>query len=293
MREEERRMFQIELRVAEGVNFPYYVMRKAQLRILPFADPWVWMDPKTDPYVVFAQDYGTERNDLGEVEGVWYDWLSQVSCCCPDDARDSLKYCGGPLLPVAQRILPEYLSRWPDLHAKLTRLVNEAVAETDLSSILCRNERLFGLSYPDTGREIIHLNHFPTMATQKPGPHFVFGLGCLDRPEGLLQAIEREVSLPLLERILTEERVAACSRRIEEITKQDHYVRGYGSLLEALNQVIRAIEQRGAALILSDIGRKPGEQGYQQIVESLFRNRHLWPGAGLIEFVCTSLEGLR
>jgi hypothetical protein len=285
-------VFRIELRVAEGVNFPYYVMGKAQLRILPFADPWVWLGPQTDPYGLFAQEYGAESSDAREAEGPWYDWLSRVSASCPDDARGSLKYCSTALHSLAERFLPEYLSRWPGIHAKLMKLLRDGPSEADLSSALRRNERLFGLSYPDGGRETFHFNHFPTIATQKPGPHFVFGLGCLSRREELLQTIESEVGLTLLGEILTSERVASYRRRIESITRRDHYARGYGSLLEALNNFVRAIERRGAAVTLDDIGRKPGEQGYQRIVESLLRSRHLWGKTALIDFVCTSLDEL-
>jgi hypothetical protein len=287
-------VFQIGLRVAQGVNFPYYGMGKSDLRILPFADPWVWMDAQTDPYVLFAQDYGVERADVGEVEALWYDWLFQVSSYCPDDARESLKHCGSPLLSVAQRILPEYLSRWPGIHGKLTKLLRQAPSATDLFAAIRRNEQLFGLSYPEGGREVFHFNHFPTTATQKPGPHFVFGLGCLSLPEGhLLGAIESEVGLTLLEQILKNERVASHRRQLEDITKQDHYVHGYGSLLEALNFTVRAIERRGDAVTLDDLPRKPGEEGIWRITESLFHNRHLWPRAGLVDLVCAALEGLR
>ncbi len=285
-------MFRIELRVAEGVNFPYYVMGKAQLRILPFADPWVWIDPQTDPYALFAQEYGAEGGEVESAEDVWYEWLSQTSASCPDDAQESLKHCGGPLLPVARGILPEYLSRWPAIHAKLAGLLREAPSEADLSAALLRNERLFGLSYPEGGREVFHFNHFPTTATQKPGPHFVFGQGCLSRPEELLTTIESEVGLTLLGQLLTSERVASRRQQVEEITKQDRYVRGLWSLLEAVNGVVRVIERRGAAVTLDDMPRKPGEQGLWQITESLFRNRHLWPKAGLAHFVYTSLDGL-
>lgn len=207
-------MSQIELRVAEGVNFPYYVMGRAQLRILPFADPWVWVDPQGDPYALFAQDYGAEITEVGNTEEVWYDWLSQTCASCPDDARESLKHCGGPLLPIARGILPEYLARWPAIREKLTRLLRDGPSEMDLSSALLRNEQLFGLLYREGGREVFHFNHFPTTATQKPGPHFVFGLACLSLPEGhLLGAIEYEVGLTLLEQILKDERVASYRRR--------------------------------------------------------------------------------
>ena len=286
-------MFRIELQVAEGVNFPYYVMGKAQLRILPFADPWVWVDAQADPYLLFAQDYRVERHDVGDAEELWYRWLSQVSSCCPDDAREGLKYCRDPLLPVAQSILPEYLSRWPGIHDKLTKLLQGAPSQAQLSAAIRRNEQLFGLSYPEGGREVFHFNHFPTTATQKPGPHFVFGLGCLSRPEQLLQVIESEVGLTLLEQIVKDERVGSYRAQLEEITRRDHYVQGFGSLLEALNNVVRTIEKRGASATLDDLPRKPGQEGYQRIAESLFHNRHLWAKAGLIEFVCGALEGLR
>ena len=287
-------MFRIELQIAEGVNFPYYVMGKAQLRILPFADPWVWVDPQADPYLLFAQDYGVERHDVGDVEALWYDWLSQVSSSCPDHAREGLKYGRDPLLPVAQSFLPEYLSRWPGIHDRLTKLVQEAVSEADLSSAMRRNEHLFALSYPEGDRETIHFNHFPTTATQKPGPHFVFGLGCLSLPEGrLLRTIESEVGLTLLEQIVKDERVASYRAQLEEITRRDHYVQGFGSLLEALNNVVRTIEKRGASVTLDDLPRKPGEEGIWRITESLFHHRHLWPEAGSIDFVCAALEGLR
>jgi hypothetical protein len=285
-------VFRVELRIAEGVNFPYYVMGKGQLLMLPFDDPWVWVDPEADPYVLFAQEYGADGADIGDVEELWYDWLSQVSSSCPDDARDSLQYCGGALLPIARAVLAEYLSRWPEIHAKLTRLLRKGPCESDLSFAIRRNEDRFGLSYPDGGRETIHFSHFPTATTQKPGPHFVFGLGCLERPEELLPVIESELGVTLLFQIREDERVASYRRQIEEITARDHYVQGYGSLVEGLNMVIRTLEKRGAEAALDDIPRKPGEEGLWRIVESLFHHRHLWPKAGLIDFVCASLEEL-
>jgi hypothetical protein len=285
-------VFRIELRVAEGVNFPYYVMGRAQLRILPFADPWAWVDPQTDPYALFAQEYGAESSEVETAEDVWYDWLSQTSASWPDDARGSLKCCSTALHSLAERLLPEYLSRWPAIHAKLAGLLCDGPSETDLSSALRRNEELFGLSYPESGREVFHFNHFPTTATQKPGPHFVFGLGCLSRREELLRTIENEVGLTLLEQILRNERISLLRGKVAEATKRDHYIQGDYGLLEAVNNVVRAIVKGGAAVTLDDMPRKPGEGGYQRIVESLFRSRHLWGKMGLIDFVCASLDGL-
>jgi hypothetical protein len=97
----------------------------------------------------------------------------------------------------------------------------------------------------------------------------------------------------LLEQILEDERVSSYRRQLEEVTKQDHYVHGLPSLLDPLSWVVRAIEKRGDALTLDDIPRKPGEEGLWRITESLFHNRHLWPKAGLVDFVCASLDGLR
>lgn len=286
-------MFRVELQVAEGVNFPYYVMGKAQLRILPFADPWVWTDPQADPYALFAQEYGAERSDIGDIEKLWYNWLSRISFSCPDNARGSLRCCDDPLLSIAQGVLPEYLTRWPDINSKLTGLVREAASDADLSSGISRNEQRFGLSYPDGGREVIHVNHFPTTATQHPGAHFVLGMGCLARPDELLRVIESEVGLKLLAQILEDEQVASHCQQLEDITGQDDYVQGFWSLLEAVNGVVRAIERRGASVTLEEMPRKPGERGFWQITESLFRNRHLWGEAGLIEFVRRSLDDLQ
>lgn len=283
-------MFHIELRVAEGVNFPYHVLGKAQLPISPFTDPWVWMDSQADPYILFAQEYGAEEGDVGEAEDIWYDWVSQTISRSPESARESVQYCDDRLLPIVQEILPEYLSRWPGIQEKLEELLCEAVSEGDLTSIIQWNERVFGLSYPEDDREIIYFNHFPTVAQQKPGPHFVFGLGCLYQRELLLQRIESEVGITLLGRIFEDERVCVSFRRIEPMTRQDRYVQGRGSLLEALNNVIRAIEKHGDAITLEDIPHKPGERGYWKIVESLFHNRDLWHREGLIGFVCASLD---
>jgi len=288
-------VFRVELRVAQGVNFPYYVLGKAQLRIPPFADPWVWIGSQTDPYALFAQEYGGETREVEGAEEVWYDWLSRTSASCPDDARESLSHCESPLLPIARGVLPEYLARWPAIHGELSVLLRDGPSEADLLSALRRNEALFGLSYPESGREVFHFNHFPTIATQKPGPHFVFGRGCLSLPNGqLLGTIESEVGLTLLRQILKDERVRLHRRQVEDITRQDRYVRGYGSLLEALNWVIRAIEREGDTLTPDDMQRrrKPGEEGIWQITASLFRHRHLWPDAGLIEFVCAALDDL-
>jgi hypothetical protein len=289
-------VFQIELRVAEGLNFPYYVMGKAQLRILPFADPWVWIDAQTDPYALFAREYGAESSEVEGAEELWYNWLSQTSASCPDDARQSLEHSGGPLFSIARGILREYLERWPAIHERLTGLLRDGPSKMALSSTLRRNEELFRLSYPENGREVFHFTHFPTTATQKPGPHFVFGLGCLSLPEGqLLGTIAHEVGNTLLQQIVEDEGVASYRGWLDEITREDRYVRGYGSLVEALNWVIRAIEREGSALTLDDIRRrrKPGEEGIWRITESLFRHRHLWPEAGLVGLVCAALESLR
>jgi len=288
-------MFQIELQVAEGINFPYYVMGKAQLRILPFADSWVWIDAETDPYALFAEKYGEESSEVEGAEALWYEWLSQTSASSPDDARESLEHCQGPLLPIARGILPEFLERWPAIHERLATLLRAGPSETALSSVLRRNEDLFGLSYPESGREVFHFNHFPTTATQKPGPHFIFGLGCLSLPQGqLLGTIAHEVGNTLLQQLIEDERLASYRERLEEITRHDRYVHGYWSFVEALNWVIGAIEREGNALTLDDIRRrrKPGEEGIWRITESLFRHRHLWPKAGLVNFVCASLDAL-
>jgi len=172
------------------------------------------------------------------------------------------------------------------------KLLRKAVPEPDLPLVLQRNERLFGLSYPENGQGVIYFDLFPTVAQQKPGSHLVFGLGCLHRPGQLLSQIEGEIGLTLLEMIFECERVRQSFRRIEAVTNNDRYVRGRGSLLEALNNVIRAIERRGDAVTLDDIPRKPCEQSYWQIVESLFGHRHLWKEEGLYDFIIASLDAI-
>ncbi len=87
--------------------------------------------------------------------------------------------------------------------------------------------------------------------------------------------------------------MASHRQQLEGITEQDHYVHGYWSLVDGLNMVVRTIERRGDATTLDDLPRKPGEEGLWRIMKSLFHHRHLWPRAGLIDFVCTSLEALR
>ncbi len=288
-------MFEIELRAAEGVNFPYYVMGKYQLRILPFADPWVWVDAQSDPYILFAREHGADATEVENSEAAWYKWLSRTAAVCPDDARVSLSHCQGPLLAIAQCLLPDYLARWPAIHQKLAESLSDGPSEADLLSVLRQNESTFGLSYPETGQEVLHFNHFPTTATQKVGPHFIFGLGCLSLPEGhLLATIAHEVGNTLLWQIVDDKRVAVYRDLVENVTRQDRYVRGYGSLVEALNWVIRAIERDGDGLTLGSLQarRKPGEEGIWRITESLFRQRRLWPEAGLVDFVCASLDGM-
>ena len=155
------------------------------------------------------------------------------------------------------------------------------------------NEALLDLSYPENSREYIYFNLFPTMAQQRPGPHFVFGLGCLYQPSQLLTQIKHEVGLILLERIFEDERVRRSFRRIEIITKNDRFVQGRGSVLEALNNVIRALEKHGESVTLDDISQKPGERGYWCIVESLFQHRHLWKKVDLCDYVIASLEAIQ
>ena len=59
-----------------------------------------------------------------------------------------------------------------------------------------------------------------------------------------------------------------------------------------MNWVVRALDREGEALTLEDARRrrKPGEEGLWRITQCLLQHRHLWPGAGLIEFVCAALE---
>jgi hypothetical protein len=60
---------------------------------------------------------------------------------------------GCQLQRLARGILPDYLSKWPRIRQKLVALLEKAVPETELPAVIKRNERLFGLTYPDDVRQ--------------------------------------------------------------------------------------------------------------------------------------------
>jgi hypothetical protein len=283
-------MFQVKVLVSEGVNFPYYVMGKAQLRIAPFTDPWVWPDASSDPFECFVRMYGTVQVCLPDIEDAWYDWLSATIVSSPESAPDCLPFCSDPLRKVAEPLVPEFLSAWPAIQADLSDRTGSALRQINVCQMLRDNEALFGLTYPTNGEKVFYVCFFPTLAAQQPGPHFVLGSACLSDPASLAKTIRGELGASLLEQLLQDDAIRLILPVVEFITRRDRDVRGGGALLEAVNQVVRAVQGDGEPEL--ERLRKPEAEGHWRLVESLYQHRHLLQD-GLSSFVVASVNDLR
>ena len=285
-------MFQIRLCVSQGVCFPYHILGTGRLSIAPFTDPWVWLDAESDPYALFARKYGVTETGIADVEEDWYDWVSKTISRCPESAAESLQYCSESLRQLAEGALPIFLAQWDDIHEELEQLLDRAVSDADLAGILQKNEHLFGLTYPSEGQEIFYFNHFPTLAAQRPGPHFVLGLGSLHRIAHLLETIAHEASLTLLEQFLHDDGIRPFLERVERVTREDRYAQGGASLIEALGFTVRALDRHREATTLAHIPSKPGETGFRQITEILFLQREVYWQSGARALLLSALRKL-
>ena len=138
----------IQLATGAGMNLPYYVMGKAQLRIAPFHDQWVWVDPDSDPFSRFVDQYGAIRTDVDDVEEQWYDWLARVLSSDPFSVDQALSLCPQGLLSMATACTEEFVPRWPTIEAEL-KCKSEAVLPANaLQQAVRANERMFGMAYP-------------------------------------------------------------------------------------------------------------------------------------------------
>lgn len=271
------------------MNLPYYTMGKARLRIAPFHDHWVWVDPDSDPFSRFENQYGTINAEVGDVEEQWYNWLARVLSSDPFSVDQALSLCPRSLLTVATACAEEFVSRWPEIEAELKHKSEAALPADALQQAVCANERMFGMAYPLDKHLRFFVSLFHTLASQQPGPHFVLGAALLDDRDHLLFIINHESAIALLEPVCEEERVADVLPIVNEITRHDRDVRGKGALLEAVVHTVHTHEQGGSDI---ERHRKPQAEGYGQLLESLRRHRHLLQ-QGITEFVVESVAALR
>jgi len=279
----------IQLTTGAGMNLPYYVMGKAQLRIAPFHDQWVWVDPDSDPFAQFAAQYSAIKAEIGDVEEPWYDWLARVLSSDPFSVEQALSLCPQSLLTMATACTEEFVSRWPTIEAELKHKSETVLPADILQEAVRANGRMFGMTYPPGKRLWFFVSLFHTLASQQPGPHFVLGAALLDDRDHLLFTINHELAIALLEPICEEERVANVLPIVDEITRRDRDVRGKGALLEAVVHTVHTHEQGGSNI---ERYRKPYAEGYWQLLESLWRHRHLLQ-QGVAEFIVQSVAALR
>lgn len=283
-------MFSVRVAVAEGVCFPYFVMGKAQLRITPFCDPWVWADSIGDPFERFAAQYGAAMAQLGCSGELWYDWLAFVVDSCPYSTTQALAVCPATIRPVAAASVPQFAYIWPRLEALLTKQCKAAISDTDLRQVIRANEELFGMEYPPDGKQLFFVSFFPTLAAQQPGSHFVLGSACLDDPSSLRRTIAAELGITLLWQLIESDEIAAVLPIVERLTRHDRDVQGRGALLEAVNQIVRSCRS-GSDVDVARL-RKPEAEGYWCLLQALYEHRDLM-ATGLPAFVSQSVKALK
>lgn len=157
--------YEINHLISSGVNFPYYVLARGDIRINPF------MNNRPEAYNEFQEQYGVAHLKRGIKSDTWHKWLRTTVLDCPDSAEKSADI--GPC--EVQSFLPSFSTDWPRISSALEKEVQEALSHLDIEQVMGGNEALLDRKY-GPGRMRFYYNLLATWTTQHYGDDVSIGL---------------------------------------------------------------------------------------------------------------------
>jgi hypothetical protein len=288
--------------VGQGVNFCFYLLGKAQIRLPALARPVLWATPDSDPFADFARRFDTA--DAGGVEPLhleplWRPWLEAVAQTCPDSAAEALSAM--PELParahvrtVFQRFgrmqLNDFLDRWTGAKLDMEGRLTQALRSFDVGRILARHQDALALEYRP-GRATFHYHLLRAYAVNRFGASFVLGAAFLDHPGRLAGAVAHETLHVLVGQTEVWERdeirplLQALSRAL-----RIGYLHPRDAAEEALCILADVLEHEGEAVPFERIERRIPAPALRILARAFYDTRRMRQSHGFLPWMKASLE---
>jgi hypothetical protein len=294
--------FRLRHAVGQGVNFCFYLLGKAQLRLPALARPALWPGPDRDPFSDFARRFelaDAEGLDARQVDPLWRSWLQRVVETCPEVPADALSAM--PDLPARPQVrtafqrfgrvhLNDFLERWPGVALELEGCLAAAVRAFDASRILARHQETMGIEYRP-GRGVFHYHLLRLFSVNRFGASCVLGAAYLDYPDRLPAAIAHETLHALVGQteIWAREEIGALLERLRPALSGT-YLRPADAVEEALCTMIGVLEHEGEAAPLERIEGRLPHSALRLIARALYDNRRMRYSQGFAQWIAAALH---
>jgi len=294
--------FRLRHAVGQGVNFCFYLLGKAQLRLPALARPALWPGPDCDPFADFARRFeiaDAQALDARQVDPLWRSWLQRVVEICPEVAADALSAM--PDLPARPQVrtalqrfgrvhLNDFLERWPGIALEMEGRLSKAVRAFDASRILARHQETMGVEYRP-GRGVFQYHLLRIFSVSRFGMSFVLGAAYLERPDRLAAAIAHETLHALVGQtdIWAREEIGPLLERLRP-TLTGTYLRPADTVEQALCTLIGVLEHEGEAAPLERIEGRLPHPALRLIARALYENRRMRYSQGFPQWIAAALQ---
>jgi len=294
--------FRVRHAVSQGVNFCYYLLGKAQLRLPALARPALWPAPQADPFADFARRFETapaEELDARQVDPLWRSWLRRVVETCPDVAADALSAL--PELParpevrnafqrLARTQLGDFIERWTGVALEMEGRLQQAIRSFDATRLLARHQETLGVEYRP-GVAVFHYHLLRAFSVSRFGMSSVLGAAYLERPDRLADAVAHETLHALVEQtdIWRREEIRPLLDRLRPLLA-DSYLQPADAVEEALCGLIGVLEHDGEAAPLERIEGRLPHPALRIIARALYEHRRARQAQGFAPWIAAALQ---
>lgn len=289
-----------------GLNFPYYVLARTDLRIGPFAK-------YDNAYAQIHRKYGkidVDWNSVPRVGDVWWDWLWPVSANGPYESAEQaithfpsrgedaeLNAAAEKLGYVAKSLIPDYVKHWKQIQAEVSAVVQAMLESFPTEEILRRNEEILRRAY-EPADAFFYYDLLRTRATQSwehdGDSIYIVGLDYLRDAKGFAGFMAHELRHILINQsgIFGREDIRTLIKRIHPLTKDWTGSSEVGCVIENMNWVLDAWYEHGIDFEFHQVQSYKRREEDRIIARAFCDNRQILANNSFEEFVEASLKQL-
>lgn len=293
-----------------GMNFPYYILARTNLRIPPFAT-------HDSAYAEIHQKYGkfdTDWNSVTSIGDAWWNWLwgiffngpyesaqQTIECIHPEDGETEADAAADELVSVVEHLIPEYTRHWEQIYVEVNSIVQSILESFPTDEILRKNEALLHRTY-QREQAFFYYDLLRTTATQSKNNNgssvYVVGLGYLRDTKGFAGFMSHELRHILINQsgVFDQENILTSIQSIHSLTKDWQDSSQVGCVIENMNFLLDDWYENGIDLDFSEFSRRQSNSGRRKediaIAGAFYDNRKVLADNSFERFVEMSVKQL-
>ncbi len=246
-----------------GMNFPYYVLARTDLRIPPFAE----YDPA---YKEIRGKYGkidVDWESVPRVNEAWWDWLWRVGNNGPYESVEQaiahihskegdaeFNAATEKLKSVTDSLVSDYVKHWKDIRTEVNAIVDSILESFPTEEILNKNEELMGRTY-EPAEAVFYYNFLRTTTAQSRSNErngglfclYIVGLDYLQDAEGFAGFMAHELRHILINQsgVFEREDIQDTIGQLHSLTEGWRDSSEVGCIIENMNFVLDAWSEHG------------------------------------------------